>query len=173
MERSKQPVALCAVGSVLLLLAIAPVSWPAHGQGSSSTNTSQIATLNSNSLRAALLFGPEEMGRFSSRDQRNPSGSSLPLTAFRHDQPEDPWFAMDKLQHVAFSFFITTGTQYGLVNKLTMGERDALPLSAGFSLLMGVSKEVYDRRSERGVFSRRDLIADGVGIALAAGLILL
>ena len=66
-----------------------------------------------------------------------------------------------------------TAFDYGLVNKLTMGERDALPLSAGFSLLMGVSKEVYDRRSERGVFSRRDLIADGVGIALAAGLILL
>ena len=89
-------------------------------------------------------------------------------------KPDDPWLAMDKLQHVAFSFFITTGSQYGLVNKLEVRERRALPVSVGISVIAGISKEMYDRRSApSGTFSKRDLVADGIGIALAAGLILI
>ena len=88
--------------------------------------------------------------------------------------PDDPWFAMDKFQHAAFSFFITTGTQYGLVNKLSLSEGHALPLSIGTSAVAGVSKEVYDmKRSSNPYFSYRDLIADGAGILLAVGLILI
>lgn len=81
---------------------------------------------------------------------------------------------MDKLQHAAFSFFITTGTQYGLVNKLSLSEKHALPLSVGTSALAGISKEVVDmKRASNPYFSYRDLVADGAGIILAIGLILI
>ena len=153
--------ALLVMGAWTSSQAVAQISADAQ---LSSSNTVQITTLNSYGVRASLLYGQMEMG-------------SLDFThsgTIRHREPNDPWLAMDKLQHVAFSFFITTGSQYGLVNKLEIRERRALPVSAGISLLAGMSKELYDRHSRpNGFFSKRDLAADGVGIILAAGLILL
>ena len=86
----------------------------------------------------------------------------------------DRWLAFDKVQHFTFSFLWTLGGQYALVNKLSWSERDALPLSVGASAALGLAKEVYDvRASPSRYFSRRDLVADGAGILLAVGFVLL
>lgn len=90
------------------------------------------------------------------------------------NRPADPWLAFDKVQHATFSFLWTLGSQYTLVNKAAWSERRALPLSIGVSVLVGVGKELYDWRvGSRRYFSRRDLIADAVGILFATGLIVL
>ncbi len=89
-------------------------------------------------------------------------------------QAEDRWLGFDKVQHVTFSFLWTLGTQYVAVNKGRFSEAQALPLSIGTSAALGLSKELYDRHiGPHRTFSYRDLVADGVGILLAAGIILL
>ena len=86
----------------------------------------------------------------------------------------DPWLGFDKAQHAAFSFLLTLGNQYTLVNKIDVSERRALPVSMTGTAVVGLAKEVYDRRwGRRRHFSYRDLVADAVGIVLAAGLIVL
>ncbi|MDX1547980.1 MAG: hypothetical protein R3247_13375 [Rhodothermales bacterium] len=97
-----------------------------------------------------------------------------PAQTHRAGPPEDRWWARDKLQHVTFSFLWTVGSQYTLVEKIGVGERRALPLAMGSAAAVGLAKEVYDARTPpHRHFSRRDLAADALGIALAAGLILL
>lgn len=125
---------------------------------------------DSRSIRYFILYGEPGVTSL-------PDSNTMPhgMPTLRHiSDPADPWFAMDKLQHAAFSFFITTGTQYGLVNKLSLSEKHALPLSVGTSALAGISKEVVDmKRASNPYFSYRDLVADGAGIILAIGLILI
>ena len=84
---------------------------------------------------------------------------------------QDKWFAIDKVQHFSYSCLIALGSQYVLVNKGGMEEDSALPLSAGFSLFTGILKEILDSKSPKGFFSRRDLIADSLGIVLAVAII--
>jgi uncharacterized protein YfiM (DUF2279 family) len=97
-----------------------------------------------------------------------PSGQPL------HRHTEDSWFGFDKVQHVSFSFLWTLGTQYVVVNKGRLSEPQALPISISTSAALGLSKELYDlHRGPQRLFSYRDLVADGVGILLAVGLILL
>jgi len=89
-------------------------------------------------------------------------------------RPRDSWFGWDKVQHATFSFLFTVGSQYALVNKAGMGERDALPVSMGISGAIGLAKELNDRyRGPTRYFSKRDLVADAAGILVAAGFILL
>ena len=100
--------------------------------------------------------------------ETGPSGRPL------HRQTEDSWFGFDKVQHVSFSFLWTIGTQYVVVNKGRLSEPQALPISVSTSAALGLSKELYDlHRGPQRLFSYRDLVADGVGILLAVGLILL
>jgi uncharacterized protein YfiM (DUF2279 family) len=75
---------------------------------------------------------------------------------------------MDKIEHATFGFLFTIGYQYALVNKLDYSERRSLPISVASAATVGLVKEVYDRRyGPKHHFSKRDLVADGVGIALA------
>ena len=98
----------------------------------------------------------------------------LPTLRLDVQRVEDRWLGFDKVQHAAFSFFWTLGSQYTLVNKLGASERGALPLSVGSGALVGLAKEVYDEHlTARGFFSYRDLAADAVGLLLALGLIVL
>ena len=87
-------------------------------------------------------------------------------------RPPDPWLGFDKVQHAAFSFLWTLGSQYTLVNKMDLSEGRALPFSMGSGAAVGLAKEVYDwQRGSHRTFSYRDLAADAFGIVLAAGLI--
>jgi uncharacterized protein YfiM (DUF2279 family) len=108
-------------------------------------------------LRATLLYAPA-------------SSDVKPLDY----QANDRWLGFDKVQHATFSFLITLGSQYTLVNKISLSEGDALPVSIGSAIVVGVSKELYDEYATPGNrLSYRDLAADAAGIALAVVLILL
>lgn len=102
----------------------------------------------------------------------SPPDGSVRAGLFRLQR--DRWWARDKAKHVAFSFFATLSAQYVLVNKAGWAESDALPASAGVTVSLGLAKEVYDWRwGDSRHFSGRDLVADGLGLALALGVIVL
>lgn len=111
-------------------------------------------------LRAALLYG-RPTGRESKR--------YLPA-----QERADPWVSYDKVQHVTFSALVAVGGQYGLENKLKWARGNALPVSTGAAMAIGMGKELYDWRvgSQR-FFSYRDMVANGFGVLLATGFILL
>ena len=85
---------------------------------------------------------------------------------------KDKWIAIDKVQHFSYSCLISLGVQYVLVNKLEMNEDSAMPLSMAMSFSLGIIKELRDKKSKDGFFSRKDLVANGFGI-LTAGVIIL
>lgn len=102
-----------------------------------------------------------------------PSETAVAVLAF-NERPRDPWLGFDKVQHFTFSFLATLGGQYTLVNKLDVSEGRAWPVAASGSAAVGLLKEWYDwRYGPRRHFSTRDLVADGLGVVLAVGLILL
>jgi uncharacterized protein YfiM (DUF2279 family) len=83
----------------------------------------------------------------------------------------DPWFAMDKAKHVAVAFLWTVGTQYALEDKFALSDRQALPFSVASGTGISFVKEFHDWQYTTGLFSRRDLVADAVGIGAAAAFI--
>lgn len=85
----------------------------------------------------------------------------------------DRWIALDKAKHLGGSALWTLSTQYVLVNKAGWSEETALPASVASGAAAGLAKELYDRSRPSEDASGRDLVADAVGIGLAAGLILL
>lgn len=86
----------------------------------------------------------------------------------------DEWLARDKALHLGASFLLTLSGQYVLVDKAGLSNADALPVSAGSALALGLVKEVADARRVRGPhFCWRDLAADAAGVALAAAVVAL
>ena len=86
--------------------------------------------------------------------------------------PKDRWIAIDKVQHYSYSCLISLGVQYVLVNKMEMNEDSAMPLSMAMSFSLGIIKELRDKKGKDGVFSKKDVVANGFGI-LTAGIIIL
>ena len=77
---------------------------------------------------------------------------------------KDPWIGIDKVQHFLYSIFISFGSQYILVNKLNMIEKKAVILSSSLSFIAGYSKEVLDKKSSQNFFSKKDMVANTLGI---------
>ena len=88
----------------------------------------------------------------------------LLLTPVLANQPQDKWLAIDKVQHFSYSCLVSLGTQYILVNKMGKDETSALPISLGMSFTAGITKEIQDSKSKNGFFSRKDLVANTMGI---------
>ena len=80
----------------------------------------------------------------------------------------DNWFAVDKVQHFMYSAFVSFGTQYVLVNKIQMNEDEALPFSSLLSFSAGLLKEINDNRSKNGFFSKKDMVANSLGIVFSS-----
>ena len=80
----------------------------------------------------------------------------------------DEWFAIDKVQHFMYSAFISFGTQYVLVNKIQMNENEAMPFSSLLSFSAGLLKEINDNRSKNGFFSKKDMVANSLGIVFSS-----
>ena len=80
---------------------------------------------------------------------------------------DDKWLAIDKVQHFMYSTFVVFGSQYVLVNKLSLDEKSALPFSSFLSFSAGFSKELIDKRSKHGFFSKKDMVANVFGIFFA------
>lgn len=95
----------------------------------------------------------------------------------RYDAPppsapaRDRWLGRDKARHVVFSGLWTLSAQYVLVRKAGWTEGDALPVSVAAAAAVGLAKEGYDAARPAGTASGKDLVANAVGIALAAGVI--
>ena len=81
---------------------------------------------------------------------------------------KDDWIAIDKVQHFSYSLLISLGCQYILVNKMNNTEKSSLPISSAFSFSAGLLKELNDQKGKNGYFSSKDMIANFVGILVAA-----
>ena len=84
---------------------------------------------------------------------------------------EDEWLAFDKVQHFTYSLLLTLSTQYVLVNNMNMDEEDSLLISVFSSLSTGIMKERSDMKNPKGYFSKKDMVADCLGILLAVVII--
>lgn len=74
----------------------------------------------------------------------------------------DRWIAEDKFKHAAMSFAATSFLQAGL-RSTGMETGTAVPAAAAVAGIVGIGKEVHDRRNG-GSFSIRDLAWDALGI---------
>jgi uncharacterized protein YfiM (DUF2279 family) len=77
----------------------------------------------------------------------------------------DPWLGSDKFRHFLLSYAVTAFTFASLRSGGLRGD-DALAGGMAAAAVAGFGKEVHDRR-RGGLFSGRDLVADGVGILTA------
>ena len=103
--------------------------------------------------------------------------SGFPLIIYGNESntpstQKDEWIAIDKVQHFSYSCIIALGFQYVLVNKVDMEEQSALPVSLGLSFAAGFTKEIHDSKRKHGFFSKKDLVANGLGL-ITAGMIIL
>ncbi len=73
----------------------------------------------------------------------------------------------DKIQHVAFSCLWTLSSQYILENKSDFGQDNALSYSIGSAISLGMAKELNDSHTRKKRFDWGDMLANGVGIAIA------
>lgn len=93
-------------------------------------------------------------------------------TLLLSEHKKDPWVGIDKVQHFMYSLFVSFGAQYILVNKFNIVEKKAVPISSSLSFIAGYSKEVLDKKSSKNFFSKRDMVANSLGILCATLIIL-
>ena len=74
----------------------------------------------------------------------------------------------DKIQHAAVSCLLTLSSQYVLENKSGFDKNKALPYSVGSAATIGLAKELNDVQTSERPFDWGDMIANVVGIAIAA-----
>ncbi len=79
---------------------------------------------------------------------------------------QDLWFAKDKGDHFLVSAFLTGAGYYAARSEMHRSDASSLNVAVGFSLSMGIGKELYDRYGRGGPFSLKDLGADVLGIGL-------
>lgn len=80
-----------------------------------------------------------------------------------------PLLGKDKFDHFIGSAFFTAAGYCLLRNRCEISHQNALVYSAGISMSFGISKEVYDKLSQKGHPSWRDIFADIAGLALGIG----
>ena len=73
----------------------------------------------------------------------------------------------DKVQHAAVSCLLTLSSQYVMENKSGFDEYKALSYSVSSAALVGLTKELNDKQTRKIPFDWGDMIANGVGIAIA------
>ena len=73
----------------------------------------------------------------------------------------------DKVQHVAFGCLWTLSSQYILENKSGFGEDKALSYAVGSTVSLGLAKELNDSQTRKKSFDWGDMLANGIGIAVA------
>ncbi len=78
----------------------------------------------------------------------------------------DSWFAKDKADHFVTSAFLTGLGYYAANKELNKSDPAAKNLAVGFSLSLGILKEVYDEKSRKGTASWKDLAADVLGVGI-------
>jgi uncharacterized protein YfiM (DUF2279 family) len=69
----------------------------------------------------------------------------------------DPWWGKDKCRHFATAYILTRSVHQAGVKK---------HYSAGIVLGLSISKEVYDKKIKKSIFSFKDLVYDIAGVTL-------
>ncbi|HPC35946.1 MAG TPA: DUF2279 domain-containing protein [Candidatus Marinimicrobia bacterium] len=90
-----------------------------------------------------------------------------PVGEITKSQPEDRWFAMDKLKHFSTSFYLTTTLFYGQNRIFDVKSDKANRNAAGLTISLGVLKEIRDLNQKENYFSWRDLVVDILGVGAA------
>ena len=120
-------------------------------------------------LLSCILNGGDSSLQFQLNSEDHISKDKVDVTnTNEHKVDKDQWFAIDKLQHLTYSCLIALGCQYVLVNKMDVSENHGLIISSGLSFSAGILKELQDRRGKNGYFSTRDVVANLIGISIAA-----
>jgi putative lipoprotein len=83
---------------------------------------------------------------------------------------EDPWFGADKIMHFFMSAFVESLT-YSALQAAHVRHSSALGGAIGFTMAVGVGREIHDMRTPGKWFSYRDLTWDAVGAASDAVLL--
>lgn len=86
-------------------------------------------------------------------------------------QKKDSWLGEDKIQHFFAAAFVTGSAFLLMREPLDSSENNSLYFGSGVSLGLGIGKEIYDWKSEKGQASYKDLGADILGIGFAVVLI--
>ncbi len=75
----------------------------------------------------------------------------------------DDWFARDKFLHFSACAAISGFTYLFSIERLSRGETEGAAYSVSFTALVGLGKELYDKK-HKGRFSWKDLLWDGAGL---------
>jgi uncharacterized protein YfiM (DUF2279 family) len=86
-------------------------------------------------------------------------------------QNADAWLDKDKADHLLASAFLTGAQYYALHRELERSHEQSLRIAIGGTLVIGLGKEIYDHVSRKGTPSMKDVVADVLGIAVAAVLL--
>ena len=78
-----------------------------------------------------------------------------------------PVIGFDKIQHAAVSCLLTLSGQYVIENKSGLDDNKALSYSASSAAAIGLIKELNDVQTKGRSFNWGDMIANGIGIAMA------
>lgn len=94
-------------------------------------------------------------------------GSALIYGQRGESDQRDFWFGRDKLKHFSSSFVLTTTGYYIQTRIIDYPDTKSLGCAGLVTVSLGLGKELRDRRKPKGLFSRRDLLADVAGAGLA------
>jgi uncharacterized protein YfiM (DUF2279 family) len=79
----------------------------------------------------------------------------------------DSWFGADKIKHFFMSVFVESVT-YSALQAARVNHRTALGGAIGFTMAIGVAREIHDKRTPGKWFSYQDLTWDAVGATAGA-----
>lgn len=78
----------------------------------------------------------------------------------------DPWFGKDKFDHFLVSAFLVNISYFYVREQVKFSHSTSLKTSISVSVGFGVSKEIWDKYYRKTLFSRKDLVADMLGVGL-------
>lgn len=106
-------------------------------------------------------------------DRRTMIAAGLMLSMQLARPPEhgsgDRWFASDKVKHFFVSALVDL-LGYGAARSAGIGRGTSVGLAAAGAAVVGIGKEIHDRRHGEN-FSLKDLSWDGAGLIAAAALL--
>lgn len=90
----------------------------------------------------------------------------LTTTTQQSQKPEDPWLGIDKLKHVVVSGMLVGVSYHIYHDRLHNPQFGSRLFAISISATAGLLKEGLDRRKTPPTCSKRDLVADTVGIVI-------
>ena len=85
-------------------------------------------------------------------------------------RPAGGWFGADKLKHFFLSFFVQSAS-YSVARSVGASRDAAIIPATAATAAVGLSKELWDRKHDRG-FDGRDLVWDALGAGAASALLI-